>query len=652
MAIRSRLARLRAVAVLLAASLPVAQAAVVLDETRVLTSGPAAVSRALEVTQAATLDIDVTDLAFPAALSQLRVAVTRGDTLVRSATATGRLTLDATPGSYVIRVLGRPAAAGSGSVGISVTRAADAAPRTALLEFVASFRLPGSAAGTTTIDENFTVGATGNHTVLLVDHGFPAATTSLTAAVFACTPGAGCGTPVRVGLGAGTTALSNLAAGQYNIKVVAQAAAAGLVGVRVAPAAGGASLLDASYAIGALEPSLDLPAVAGAPLSLTLTDFAFPSALAQLGGAVTRGADLVLTQAGPGIAQASSPGAGVQLWRRAVAGAAPGSYALALASGSTVLYSEALGISSSTAGAPGGYSFPLTLPSAGSFRARVTDFQFPSGLAALQFVVVQDGAIVGRATTGGSVDFTGVAGPATVLVIAQAPPGGAGLFGVEVLGTAAGAAAFYERTQAAGAPFEMRPVSISTAGRYDVVLTDVQWPARFDTLALALTRGGQVVGRIFNGGTFFVDATPGEYLASFIATPASAEGAGLYALRVQSSVPTVALTASAATVTAGSTVRLDWTSTAATSCTASSGWTGTKVTSGNETSASLSANTTFVLACTGPGGTTSASVSVAVTPAPPPPGGGGGGAMGWLGLAALGGLAALRPRRSAMARRA
>lgn len=646
MAIRSRLARLSAVAVLLAASLPVAQAAVVLDETRVLTSGPAAVSRALDVTQAATLDIDVTDLAFPAALSQLRVAVTRGDTLVRSATAAGRLTLDATPGSYVIRVLGRPAAAGAGSVGISVTRAADAAPRTALLEFVATFRLPGSAAGTTTIDENFTVGATGNHTVLLVDHGFPAATTSLTAAVFACTPGAGCGTPVRVGLGAGTTALSNLAAGQYNIKVIAQAAA-GLVGVRVAPAAGGASLLDASYAIGALEPSLDLPAAAGAPLSLTLTDFAFPSALAQLGGAVTRGADLVLTQAGAGTAQASSPGAGVQLWRRAVAGAAPGSYALALASGATVLYSEALGISSSTAGAPGGYSFPLTLPSAGSFRARVTDFQFPSGLAALQFVVVQGGAIVGRANTGGSVDFNGVAGPATVLVIAQAPPGGAGLFGVEVLGTAAGATAFYERTQAAGAPFEMRPVSISTAGRYDVVLSDVQWPARFDTLALALTRGGQVVGRIFNGGTFFVDATPGEYLASFIATPAAAEGAGLYALRVQSSVPTVALTASAATVTAGSTVRLDWTSTAATSCTASSGWSGTKATNGNETTASLSANTTFVLACTGPGGTTSASVAVAVTPAPPPPGGGGGGAVGWLGLAALGGLAALRRCRSA-----
>jgi CubicO group peptidase (beta-lactamase class C family) len=104
--------------------------------------------------------------------------------------------------------------------------------------------------------------------------------------------------------------------------------------------------------------------------------------------------------------------------------------------------------------------------------------------------------------------------------------------------------------------------------------------------------------------------------------------------------PTVTLTPSAASVAAGTAVTLTWSSTNADSCTASNGWTGTKATSGTE-NVTVSANATFVLDCTGPGGTTQATTAVSVTQTPPPPppadddDGGGGGVIQWWLLAAL-----------------
>jgi hypothetical protein len=82
--------------------------------------------------------------------------------------------------------------------------------------------------------------------------------------------------------------------------------------------------------------------------------------------------------------------------------------------------------------------------------------------------------------------------------------------------------------------------------------------------------------------------------------------------------PTVNLAANPATVASGSSSILSWSSSNATSCTASGGWTGAKTTSGSQSTALLTTTTTFTLACTGAGGTTSRSVTVTVTAAPPP----------------------------------
>jgi hypothetical protein len=81
--------------------------------------------------------------------------------------------------------------------------------------------------------------------------------------------------------------------------------------------------------------------------------------------------------------------------------------------------------------------------------------------------------------------------------------------------------------------------------------------------------------------------------------------------------PTVTLTAAPTTVQSGAKSTLTWTSTNATSCTASQGWTGSVATSGSESTAALTASTSYTLTCTGSGGMAAASATVTVTaPAP------------------------------------
>jgi len=61
---------------------------------------------------------------------------------------------------------------------------------------------------------------------------------------------------------------------------------------------------------------------------------------------------------------------------------------------------------------------------------------------------------------------------------------------------------------------------------------------------------------------------------------------------------------------------ISWSTTNATVCGASNGWTGTKSTNGTETINNINSNTTFVLSCKGPSGSTSKSVYLSVTPTP------------------------------------
>ena len=205
-----------------------------------------------------------------------------------------------------------------------------------------------------------------------------------------------------------------------------------------------------------------------------------------------------------------------------------------------------------------------------------------------------------------------------------------GLFGVELASSPAGVSVF-EGTQGVGGLFHAQTVQIATSGRYDFTLVDLEFPQPLRTSALAITRGTELVGQVFGGGTVprqQLDA--GTYLLSFLGLPATTEQFGAYALKVEDSpaLPTVTLSANPASVTSGNRTTLQWSTTDATTCTASGPWSGAKATSGSEQSAALSSNATFELSCTGPGGTANTSAAVAVTA--PSANGGGGGAMGGL----------------------
>jgi hypothetical protein len=657
------MASIRTAAVLAAFALftlvPVAdaQADVLLDQTRTVSTGPAPVERAITVSQAGSLDVDVTDLGIQGGpLSALRAAVTRGDAIVGTPlTAAGRITFAADANvEYVVRVVGRPGAnAAAGSAGVRVTRTTDPQPRTPLLEFVALFQTPNAS----TLDytnvvegqgEVVTFPEAGTYTATLTDFSFPAALSNQPALGAVLTFGAQTLRTIAPGAPVAFTVPSATAPGpaQYRLALFARAttaARAGLFGLRIVGGPANAVVFDRTIPVGALEAGEPFANPAAGNLTLQLRDAAYPTALGQVGAVLSAGGLRVGTPlTATGSVSVNAPAGPLVLWTAGTAGAQAGSYqASVTATAGATLVNRLRAVSSSAAGAPSAFLFPFEVATAGSYTARVTDFQFPSSLSAVQFAVLQNGAAIVQSTTGGTVPFTAAAGPAALYVLAQAPAGGSGLFGAETLTTGASPTNLLDRTQAVGAAFDTRPLTVATAGRYDVALRDVGWPANFQNLALAVTRGGQVVGRIFGGGTFFFDATPGQYLATLVATPSATEFAGVYAVRVRSSAPTVTLTANPATVASGQTTSLTWSTTAATACTAAGGWSGSRATSGTETSAALTANATYTLTCTGPGGSTSANASVTVTAPPPSGGGSGGGGGGALDPRALLALAAL-----------
>ena len=84
--------------------------------------------------------------------------------------------------------------------------------------------------------------------------------------------------------------------------------------------------------------------------------------------------------------------------------------------------------------------------------------------------------------------------------------------------------------------------------------------------------------------------------------------------------PTVLLTASPPSVTSGGSSVLTWSSRNATSCSASGAWSGTKASSGSESTGALSASSNYSLTCIASGVRASASVTVVVSGTPPPTG--------------------------------
>ena len=116
-------------------------------------------------------------------------------------------------------------------------------------------------------------------------------------------------------------------------------------------------------------------------------------------------------------------------------------------------------------------------------------------------------------------------------------------------------------------------------------------------------------------------------------------------LTVTSPLPTVTITVAPTSITVGQSATVTWSSTNATTCTASGSWTGNEATSGTlSVTPSAAGTASYALACTGAGGTANGTATLTV--AAPSSGKGGGGALGLWELVALSlvGVAAHRRR--------
>ncbi len=120
-------------------------------------------------------------------------------------------------------------------------------------------------------------------------------------------------------------------------------------------------------------------------------------------------------------------------------------------------------------------------------------------------------------------------------------------------------------------------------------------------------------------------ATSGSELTNPLTTAAtfslSCSGPGGSALRsvTVNLAPTLEFDASPQSIIVGQSSTLTWTSSNVTSCTATGDWNGSRAGSGSEETAALLNSATFVLSCTGAGGTVQESTMVDVFPTPDPP---------------------------------
>jgi hypothetical protein len=332
------------------------------------------------------------------------------------------------------------------------------------------------------------------------------------------------------------------------------------------------------------------------------------------------------TGAGPGAAQL------FMFARSDTSGA--GSYGLRVSQGNQTVLEDARPVPEDySAGAiVGGYRFAASAATAGSYQLQLSDYAFPAAFASLRAVVSQAGSLTQTVAAAGTMTVPLAAGPVTVLVIAKPPSAASnGLFGLS-LTPPSSTAAVIEGTQGVGGLFRTRNISVATAGSYDLSVSDLGFPDNFGELAVAATRGTSLVGQIFGGGKFSFSATPGTYSLNVLARLGTGANYGTWGFSLDTTPPppVVTLSAGPAAITTQQTTTLQWSSSNATACTATGGWSGARAVSGSEASAALTADTTFTLACTGPGGSSSGSVKVTVSAANSSGGGGGALSLQWL----------------------
>lgn len=608
-----------------------ALAATVYETTQLLPAANAATNASPVLTFDVPADGDytvtLTDAQAPAALTTLSALVTRGLQKVatleviysagNAAPTPATATFTATAGTYRLHVLG--IVADNPGAGTYAVRVAPAAGGTALLNTVVPLSANSQAANQSVLLTEFTVAQAGTYQLVVNDHAFPAPLAARQIAVLQ-PPNA----PI-------TTQEGSFSAqpGTYTLIISATAdevSQAGLYSVIISGGPSSSRVLQATRGVGRTSP-VPLTVSAG-QLQLTVADVTFPNALDRAGSALIQNDALLGKLDSAGTTTITTASGSVQLFAAGVATTTEGigAYSVKLTQGAVALYETVRIVDSSPdPRSPAIYSVTSTNSLApGGYRINLKDVGFPAALTALQALVTQGATVIGRMDVAGEQTFSLQAVPVKILIAARPAPNGTSLFALQV-SPQAGGASVLETTQGVAGLFHSAPVTIQTAGRYDLTLTDLQFPESLDSAALAITQGTSLVGQIFGTGSLAgQDLTPGIYVLNFQGAPASSSKYGAYGLRVADSspAPTLSFTATPTSVTAGQQATLQWSTTDATACTASNGWSGVKATSGTQPVGPLTTATTFELSCAGPGGSTNASVVVAISAARKRGGGG------------------------------
>jgi hypothetical protein len=652
-------------------------------------------------TAGTTYYVTLTDLGalfeVPQPLATLKMAITANDALVsitpivgsNTVAATTQLVVDGanavstngvalgsftatTTGPYRFHIIGAPGSGNApGPIGLTISASQGGAPMQSWSDSIGPAGAP-PATAEGILQQTFTVTSGGAYQISVTDLALPQALQAAPQLILLSG-----GTVVTVLPAPNTNALTTTAtlpAGTYQIFAVGLAAtqaSGGLFSASVIPAAvgGGAPAFSWTVPVGG---TIAVGAVAqltsGAQYSLTLRDLAFPVALSQVAAVAvdisqgTAAATLAMSGMQAFAAAGASPADSYQIYVAAQAAPTPGagSYSAQILNSSDAIVSGSAQAVTSSSSMLQPFSLTADVAAAGTYTATLTDLQIPAVLLTADFALVQAGMIVGTPRTSpGAITTNLAAGSAslTLLAFAQSTVSAGSLMDLSVSDSTG--KLVFDQPEGVGAAFKPTQISIPTAGSYQFTLADLAWPASFSQsggqLLGVLSQGGTVVGEIIGGGTLTAISvkTAGNFYLSIIATPTGSDEAGTYALDVSTApaAPTVSLTADATSVASGGTVHLIWTTTGATSCTASGGgwsgtFTGSQATSDSATSPAIMANTTFTLTCTGVGGQTAGTVTVNLAAAGSSGSSkGGGGAVSDVLLLVLGLCAAVRRRR-------
>ncbi len=612
-----------------------AQAQALLDEVGLVAApavatAPVPAAQTFTVTQAGSYTVTLTDLQVPAALTSLSVAVASSSaTAVQLSAPGGSMsnTVSLGAGTYTVQPLATVAAGSAGSFSVLVTPEGS---NTATFQNVWAIAAPGAAgpAGQSSLSTTFTVTDPGNYQLTVTDQAFPAALSSLELIVLpqgGVTPVAP--TPIDVTAPIAISQQLVLGAGNYDLFIVAQAQGAALAGLYSVQISGGGSGNSVAYAatlpVGQLTAAGSFTAPSAESVSIQLNDLGYPAGLAGLQGVAVQGAALLGSMPAAGSFQFPATAGTGQIYVSAQpAASGEGSYAAYVYDASSTLLDTAQPVVDNS---HFGYAYSTSLAAGGAYQFSVTDFQIPVSLASVAAVTEQTGA---SASTGiGPSNINPAAGAFNMVVFAQPQAASAaGLFGIELLVEPSGNPA-YEATQGVGAAFQSQSVDIAAAGSYLLTFADLGFPADFNQIWLIVTQGPSVVGQVVGGGSvIFNVTTPGTFVLNVLGQTGAGVNYGLYGLdlAIAPPLPTITLTATPGSIISGQSVTLNWSTTNATSCTASGGWTGVQMTSGSQVIAALTSTTMFTLGCSGPGGVYSQSVTVTVTAAPAANSGGGG----------------------------